>query len=133
MDKEYHLELNGTQLSVTKEVYYAFKRPAWQERKRRQIRSEIELSYEVFADAGFDIPSEEALVEEIVEDKLLTDMLLKALSELTEDERFFINELFYKRKSERAIAKEIGVSQNTVHYHKNRLLEKLQKLMEKKI
>lgn len=71
MDKEYFIEINGRQIPVSKEVYYAFKRPAWRERKRRQVRAEKELSLEAFADAGFEIPSGQALVDEIVEDKLL--------------------------------------------------------------
>mgnify|MGYP002682874343 CR=1 FL=1 len=69
MDKEYFIELNGRKIPVSKEVYYAFKRPAWKERKRRQVRAEKELSLEAFADAGFEIPSGQALVDEIVEDK----------------------------------------------------------------
>jgi RNA polymerase sigma factor (sigma-70 family) len=132
MDKEYFIELNGRQIPVSKEVYYAFKRPAWRERKRRQVREEKELSLEAFADAGFEIPSRQALVDEIVEDKLLLDMLSKALSELTDEERFLIDELFYQEKPERMVAKETGVSQNTVNYHKNRILEKLRRLLEKK-
>ena len=119
MDKEYFIELNGRQIPVSKEVYYAFKRPAWKERKRRQVRAEKELSLEAFADAGFEIPSGQALVDEIVEDKLLLDMLFKALLELTEDERFLINE----------IAREIGVSQPAIHKRRNRILGKLKKLM----
>jgi len=90
------------------------------------------LSLEAFADAGFEIPSGQALVDEIVEDKLLLDMLSKALSELTDEERFLIDELFYQEKPERMVAKETGVSQNTVNYHKNRILEKLRRLLEKK-
>lgn len=129
MDKEYFIELNGRQIPVGKEVYDAFKRPAWKERKRSQVRAEKELSLEAFADAGFEIPSGEALVDEIVEDKLLLDMLSKALSELTEDERFLINELFFNDKSEREIAREIGVSQPAIHKRRNRILEKLKKLM----
>ncbi|MCF6095123.1 sigma-70 family RNA polymerase sigma factor [Microaerobacter geothermalis] len=133
MDKKYFIELNGRQIPVSKEVYYAFKRPAWKERKRRQIRAEKELSLEAFADAGFEIPSSQALVDEIVEDKLLLDMLSKALSELTDDERFLIDELFYQEKPERMVAKDTGVSQNTVNYHKNRILEKLRMLLEKNL
>lgn len=129
MDKEYFIELNGRQIPVSKEVYYAFKRPAWRERKRRQVRAEKELSLEVFADAGFEIPSGQALVDEIVEDKLLLDMLSKALSELTEEERVLIDELFFNDKSEREIAREIGVSQPAIHKRRNRILEKLKKLM----
>ena len=123
MDKEYFIELNGRQIPVSKEVYYAFKRPAWKERKRRQVRAEKELSLEAFADAGFEIPSGEALVDEIVEDKLLLDMLSKALSELTEEERVLIDELFFNDKSEREIAREIGVSQPAIHKRRNRILE----------
>lgn len=129
MDKEYFIELNGRQIPVSKEVYDAFKRPAWKERKRRQVRAEKELSLEAFADAGFEIPSGEALVDEIVEDKLLLDMLSKALSELTEEERVLIDELFFNDKSEREIAREIGVSQPAIHKRRNRILEKLKKLM----
>jgi RNA polymerase sigma factor (sigma-70 family) len=129
MDKEYFIELNVRQIPVSKEVYYAFKRPAWRERKRRQVRAEKELSLEAFADAGFEIPSGEALVDEIVEDKLLLDMLSKALSELTEEERVLIDELFFNDKSEREIAREIGVSQPAIHKRRNRILEKLKKLM----
>ncbi|HQA15823.1 MAG TPA: sigma-70 family RNA polymerase sigma factor [Candidatus Avimonas sp.] len=129
MDKEYFIELNGRQIPVSKEVYDAFKRPAWKERKRSQVRAEKELSLEAFADAGFEIPSGEALVDEIVEDKLLLDMLSKALSELTEEERVLIDELFFNDKSEREIAREIGVSQPAIHKRRNRILEKLKKLM----
>ena len=125
MDKEYFIELNGRQIPVSKEVYDAFKRPAWKKRKRRQVRAEKELSLEAFADAGFEIPSGEALVDEIVEDKLLLDMLSKALSELTEEERVLIDELFFNDKSEREIAREIGVSQPAIHKRRNRILEKL--------
>lgn len=124
MDKEYLIELNGRQIPVSKEVYYAFKRPAWRERKRRQVRAEKELSLEAFADAGFEIPSGQALVDEIVEGKLLLDMLSKALSELTEDERFLVNELFYNDKTEREVAHEVDVSKPAKHKRRNRILEK---------
>jgi RNA polymerase sigma factor (sigma-70 family) len=127
MDKEYFIELNGRQIPVSKEVYDAFKQPAWKERKRRQVRTEKELSLDAFADAGFEIPSGEALVDEIVEDKLLLDMLFKALSELTDDERFLVNELFYQEKSERTVARETGLPQKTINNRKRAIINKLKK------
>lgn len=130
MDKEYFIELNGRQIPVSKEVYYAFKRPAWKERKRRQVRAEKELSLEAFADAGFEIPSGQVLVDEIVEDKLLLDMLFKALEELADDERFLINELFFNDKSEREVAKEIGRSKTGIHKQKEKILSKLRNLLK---
>jgi len=131
MDKEYRIKVNGKEISVNEEVYYAFKRPAWKERKRRQVREEKELSLEAFADAGFEIPSGQALVDEIVEDKLLLDMLSKALSELTEDERVLIDELFYNGKSERELSKETCVPRKTLAYRRTKVLEKLRRLIEK--
>lgn len=130
MEKEYFIELNGRQIPVSKEVYYAFKRPAWRERKRRQVRAEKELSLEAFADAGFEIPSGQVLVDEIVEDKLLLDMLFKALEELADDERFLINELFFNDKSEREVAKEIGRSKTGIHKQKEKILSKLRNLLK---
>jgi len=127
MDKEYFIELNGRQIPVSKEVYDAFKQPAWKERKRRQVRTEKELSLDAFADAGFEIPSGEALVDEIVEDKLLLDMLFKALSELTDDERFLVNELIYQEMSERTVARETGLPQKTINNRKRAIINKLKK------
>lgn len=131
MKKEYYVTIGEERVPVSEEVYYAFKRPAWKERKRRAVRSENERSLEAFMDEGFDIPEDQALVDEIVADKLLLDVLLSALSELTDEERSLIDALFYQDKSERTVAKETSVSQNTVNYHKNRILEKLRKLIEK--
>lgn len=132
MKKEYYVTIGEERVPVSEEVYYAFKRPAWKERKRRAVRSEKERSLEAFMDEGFDIPEDQALVDEIVADKLLLDVLLSALSELTDEERSLIDALFYQDKSERTVAKETSVSQNTVNYHKNRILEKLRKSIEKK-
>lgn len=132
MANEYYISIDGEKVQVTEEVYRAFKRPAWAERKRRKVRADIERSLDLFMDYGFDIPSDNTLVDEIVEDKLLLDILLAALDELTADERSLIDALFYQEKSEREVAKETGVSQDTVNYHKNKLLCKLRKLIEKK-
>lgn len=122
MDKEYHIKLNRKLIPVTEEVYYAFKHPAWRECKRRQVGAENELSIEAFADAGFEILSGHALVDEIVEDKLLLDTLSKALEELADDERFLINELFFSDRSEHEVAKEIGRSKTGVHKQKEKIL-----------
>ena len=127
MEKAHYILIDGEKVPVTEEVYHAFKRPAWKERKRRQMRSEKERSLEAFMDEGFDIPSEQALVDEIVEDKLLLDVLLSALAELTDEERSLIDALFYQDKSEREVARELGIAQTTLNYQKTRILKWLKK------
>ena len=130
MKKEYTITIDGVQVPVSEEVYHAFKRPAWKERKRREVRSEKERSLEAFMDDGFDIPSEQALVDEIVADKLLLDELLSALEELTEDERRLIDALFYGGMSERDFARKTGIPQTTINYQKNRILNWLKKKLK---
>jgi RNA polymerase sigma factor (sigma-70 family) len=131
MNKDYYILIGGEKISVNEDVYHAFKRPAWVERKRRQVRADHELSLEAFAEDGFDIPSGDPLVDEIVADRLLLELLMSALDRLNADERSLIDALFYEEKSEREVAKESGVSQNTVNYRKNRVLEKLHKFLER--
>lgn len=131
MDKEFFIVIDGEKVPVTEEVYRAFKRPAWVERKRRPVRADRERSLEVFMDEGFDIPSGDPLVDEIVEDKLMLDMLFAALAELTDDERGLINALFYAEKSERELSQETGVPHPTIHSRKVSLLQKLKRLLEK--
>jgi RNA polymerase sigma factor (sigma-70 family) len=129
MAKDYFIVIDSEKMPVSEEVYRAFKRPAWTERKRRAVRAERERSLEAFMDDGLDIPDNHALVAEIVEDKLLLDTLFEALAELTEDERGLIDALYYKEKSERTVAAERGVQRNTIVYHKNKVLDKLRKIL----
>jgi RNA polymerase sigma factor (sigma-70 family) len=86
-----------------------------------------------FAEDGFDIPDERALVDAIVEDKLLLEILFSALAELTDDERGLIDALFFDEKSERELSKETGVPNQTIHSRKLSVLKKLKKLLEKKL
>lgn len=57
----------------------------------------------------------------------MLDMLSKALSELTDEERLLIDELFYNSKSERQVAKETGIPQTTLNYQKNKIIKRLRK------
>ena len=134
MEKQKNLYINGEEVPVTEEVYRAFIRPIWREKKRREREKERgtkPLSLDKFLGAGFDIPSDDALVEEIVADKLLLEMLMDALDELTVEERGLIDAIYYDDLSERETARNVGVSQNTVNYRKNKILNKLKKIIGK--
>lgn len=130
MEKEYFIRIGDQDVPVTEEVYRAYKRPAWAERKRREVRAEMERSLDVFLNDGFDISSNDALVDEIVEDKLLLEMLLAALNELTDDERRLIDSLFYQEKSERELAGKTGRSKTAIHKQKEKVLNKLKNLLK---
>jgi len=123
MDKDYFIVIDGEKVPVSEEIYRAFKRPLWTERKRRQVRADHERSLEQLSENGFDVPDKSALVDEIVKSKLMLDMLFAALAELTDDERGLIDALFFEEKSERDVSRETSVSQTTINYRKNKILE----------
>jgi RNA polymerase sigma factor (sigma-70 family) len=127
MAKEYFVVIDGENVPVSEEVYRAFKRPLWAERKRRQVRAEWELSLDALMGEGLEFQSDDKLVDEIVEDKLLLDMLMAALAELTDNERGLIDALFFDEKSERELSKETGVPQKTINNRKQAILKKLKK------
>jgi len=123
-----YIDIDGEPIPVTEEVYRAYKRPAWSERKRKETRKKKERSLDKFKDDGYDIP-DDTLVDEIVADKLLLDMLMSALDELTAEERALINALFYDDKTQREAAREAGISQPAIIKRRDRILEKLKKLL----
>lgn len=127
MKKEYNIKLpDGAIVPVTEEVYRAYKRPQWREAKKKKLKREISL--ENFNDVH--TLSDEKLVEQIVEDKLLLEMLLKALETLTEDERFLIDEIYFQEKTEREISKESRIPQQTINSRKKKIIEKLKKYLK---
>ncbi len=130
MSQEYYITLNGKRIPVMRKYTTLSSAGHGGERKRRQVRAENELSLDALADAGFELPDEASLVDEIVADKLLLDMLLEALSDLTDDERFLIDALFYQEKSERMVAKETGLSKTGIHKQKEKILSKLRDLLK---
>jgi len=130
MSKTFYIQIGNKKVPVSEEIYRAFKRPVWVERKRRKVRADHERSLERFFADGYDIPAAEPLVEDIVVDKLSRDMLMAALDELTDDERNLIDALFFEGKSERTVASELGLSQKGVNKRRHRIIEKLRDLMD---
>ena len=121
---ERYIYIDGEKIYVSEEVYRAYKRPIWREQKCRKVRREKEQAL----DETLGTPSNAALVDEIVADKLLLELLMEALdTQLTAEERKLVDRLYFDDKSERETAKETGRSKTSVHKQKVRIIEKLQK------
>ena len=132
MKKEYYIKLSdGQVVPVTEEVYREYKRPQWREAKQKKVRQMREFSLEYMTENGMEhIYSEnQKLVEDIAEDNLMLEILMKALETLTDDERSLINELYFNEKSERRVSKSIGVPQRTINSRRQAIIKKLKKIM----
>jgi len=145
------IDLDGRQISVSEEVYRAYKRPVWAERKRRdrwsrcrkpdgsrcdgdcgqcsRQRSGSMLSLEQSREIGYEPADVSADVEAIVFNQLLLEQLMRYLDELDSDSRRLCL-LIGEGVSEREIAAAAGISQSTLNYRKNRLFAKLRNLLK---
>jgi len=145
-----YIEIDGEQIPVTEEVYRAYKRPLWAERKRKErakrcrdekglrctkdcklcpkLRDGGDLSIDKFSDDGYEIADTVDLAE-FVADKLLLEQLVAALDELEPDERSLIDAIFYNDRTERDYAAEIGISHQAVGKRKHKIIEKLRSIM----
>lgn len=131
MPQEFFIVIAGKNIKVTKEIYDAYMRPIWRENKRRDAWKHREWSLHEFQEKVGDIPSHDQLVDEIVEDQMLLETLLKALEILTSEERGLVQDLFFAEKSESLVAAEKGISKQAVNAQKGRILNKLKLFFEK--
>lgn len=130
MEKQYVITLdNGTEVSVEKEIYDAYKCPQWREEYYEKKQKERELSFEGLEDADYPIEGhmreQEKPVESIVEDKMLLELLTSALEEITDEEYNLINNIFLKELGEREYSRLSGIPRKTLAYRKEKILKKL--------
>ena len=115
-NKQYFIKIDDQPIEVSEEVYRAYKRPAWTERKRREVRAEHELSFDLMGDAAIASAS-------LLEDAVVNSLALReALAELTADERALVDALFFEGLTEREYAARMGIAQKNINKKKQRVL-----------
>lgn len=144
-NKEYYIYINGAPYAVNREIYeYITKsdrkiKYAEEDRKQERyfidcenerisVKPSREDSLDRLMELGMDFPDKTIDLYESVTQKI---MLEQALSKLDDEERNLIIQLFYFDKSERELAKEIGMPQRTLHDFKCRILCKLYEILSK--
>ena len=72
-------------------------------------------------------------IEKIIEVKMQIEELNKALNSLTEEERDIITAIFFREESLRSIGERKNISYQAIGKRRDKILEKLRKLLEGKI
>ena len=138
MDKrEYVLYVKEKAIPVSEEVYKAY----WKitEHEKYLIKKEWKNNVIPFSALDYDghfvdnIIDERIDLEKTVEVKVQIEELNKALATLTKEERELIEAIFYKEESLRSISKKEKVSHQAISGRRDRILEKLRKLLKDKI
>ena len=134
--KEYFLYVKGKAVKVSEEVYKAY----WKitEHEKYLIKKDWKNNVIPFSVLDYDghfvdnIIDERVDLEKIVEVKMQIEELNKALATLTKKERELIEAIFYKEESLRSIGKKEKVSYQAIGKRRDKILEKLRKLLEDK-
>ena len=134
--KEYFLYVKGKAVPVSEEVYKAY----WKITEHEKYLQRKDWKYDVIPFSAMDydghfvdnIIDERIDLEKIVEVKMQIEELNKALATLTKKERELIEAIFYKEESLRSIGKKEKVSYQAIGKRRDKILEKLRKLLEDK-
>lgn len=134
--KDYYLYVKGKAVKVSEEVYKAY----WKitEHEKYLIKKDWKNNVIPFSALDYDghfvdnIIDERIDLEKIVEVKMQIGELNKALATLTKKERELIEAIFYKEESLRLIGKKEKVSYQAIGKRRDKILEKLRKLLENK-
>lgn len=142
------LWINGQFIEVSEEVYQVYMQG---DRKMRYFEADLKTERTILAEDGTVqrvIPSREDSLNRLMDDnarqfsddsesvedavfrRLAEDELHRALEKLTDEEYALVYALFFEGKTERAYAKELGVSQAAVHKKKQRILKKLKEILK---
>lgn len=95
------------------------------------VRPSREDSYERLLNEGIQIIDESKNVEAFVYDKIQRTQLYQVLKMLSEEERFLIYQIFFEGRSERELAKNLGISQKAVNKRRKKILRKLYGFLKK--
>lgn len=135
--REYFIYVKGKAVPVSEEVYKAY----WKITEHEKYLQRKDWKYDVIPFSAMDydghfvdnITDERIDIEKIVEVKMQIEELNKALATLTKKERELIEAIFYKEESLRAIGKKEKVGYQAIGKRRDKILEKLRKLLEDKL
>lgn len=124
------------QMEVTEEEYRNYYRPWWQQKKREQRnrdakeeRGYMEESYEGWKDSFSEnrgVPDlSQPDMDEILEKKILLDVLEEAMEALLPAEKELVSKVFGEELSISEIARMSGQKRRTLAFRKDKALEKL--------
>lgn len=101
----------------------------WNTMVKNEYRSnekyaEHNVSYDALVEDGYEAPAVEANPADIVADRIEVDEMRKKVEKLTEEEQR-ICRMIGEGKSEREMAKEMGIPRSTLNEKKTKILKKL--------
>lgn len=101
-----------------------------QENQTVEIVPSREDSYERLLDQDVQFGEESISTEDQAIRNMEIQQLHKALSLLSDDERYLMEQLYFQERTERNLATQLNLSQNAINKRRQRILDKLRELMK---
>ena len=134
MNKKYYIFVGNEKIEVDQKIYQNYWQITNRENYLERLDRKIKLLF--FSNLSSEYPCEESLVDEtvnvekIVETQMMLQAVREAISELNDEEREIIFRLFYEEESLRSIAKDKEISAPALLKRRNKIFEKLKKLLK---
>jgi RNA polymerase sigma factor (sigma-70 family) len=132
--KEFKIRVKNEIVAVSEEVYTVYYKMGRRERYIEEVSIKKNLSYNQLIEQNYPVEGNsqnpQCPIEDMIIEKIMFEKLLSALEELTDQERWLIDELFFQGKSERELADLMMLPRTTLQSRKNSIINKLKKIIE---
>lgn len=129
----YVITVDGVDVEVSFEVYQAYAQADRKERYGYECEEGLVISLDRMAEDGVPLVYLTGQHVESAEDAAIRDLMIKQMMDvmllLSEEERKLIDQLFFQSISARELARTSGVYHRTIIYRRDKILEKLRRLM----
>lgn len=133
-ERKYTLVVQKKRIAVSKEVYMAYYHCRDREKYLDELAETNNISFEACHEKGIQVEYLLVSAQESIEDRIIIkEMIAKMqqyLKQLDEKEKWLMDALYFKGKSEYQIASQLGITQQAVHKRKAKILTKLKKLIK---
>ena len=134
-ERKYTLVVQKKRIAVSKEVYMAYYHCRDREKYLDELAETNNISFEACNEKGIQVEYLLVSAQESMEDRIIIkEMIAKIqqyLKQLDEKEKWLMDALYFKGKSERQLSAETGIPQKTINDRKRKALLKLKKIIEK--
>ena len=133
--KEFYLYVNGQKVKVSEDIYKVY----WRERENEKYLEQVDRKNHLLFFSSLDqdghfaetLVDESVDVEKIVETQMMIEAVRNAISKLNAEERDIIERLYFNDETLSSVARDKGVTYQTIQWRKDRILRKLKEILEK--
>ena len=133
--KEFYLYVNGQKVKVSEDIYKVY----WREREHEKYLEQVDRKNHLLFFSSLDqdghfaetLVDESVDVEKIVETQMMIEAVRNAISRLNAEERDIIERLYFNDETLSSVARDKGVTYQTIQWRKDRILRNLKEILEK--